>query len=145
MLNGNSTAIGPVQRFDITPVPKPRMTKRDQWAKRACVTRYFDFKDQVRAAGLSIPETGCRIIFVMPMPKSWSRKKKAQMMGMPHKQTPDTDNMVKAVLDAVHQQDSQIYHVEGLKFWGEVGHILVERTAQAVRMEGNHIVWSDAA
>ena len=84
------------------------------------------------------------MIFVLPMPKSWS-KKKAAMNGQPHQQRPDTDNLVKAVLDAVHEEDSQIYHVDGLKFWGTEGAIIIQKTDQAVRLEGDQVIWNNRA
>ncbi len=130
-----------VTRFDITPVPKPRQTQSDRWKQRPCVVRYREFKDQIKAVGLDVPETGCRLIFVLAMPKSWSKKKRAQMDGQPHKQRPDTDNMIKAVLDAVHTEDSQIHHVEGLKFWGQASAIIVQKTSQAIRLEGEQVIW----
>jgi len=137
-----SSASQVVTRFDITPVPKPRQTQSDRWKKRPCVVRYREFKDQIKALGLDVPETGCRLIFVLPMPESWTKKKRAQMNGQPHQQRPDTDNMIKAVLDAVHAEDSQIYHVESLKFWGEAGAIIVEKTRQALSFDGQQIRWS---
>lgn len=130
-------------RHNITPVPKPRQTQRDRWAKRPCVLRYREFKDQVKDMGINVPETGCRMIFVLPMPRSWSNKKKAAMLGQPHKQKPDTDNMIKAVLDAVYTEDSQIYHVDGLKFWGSSGAIIIEEIPQALCLDGDHIVWKE--
>ncbi|WP_211252307.1 RusA family crossover junction endodeoxyribonuclease [Marinobacterium jannaschii] len=130
-------------RYEITPVPKPRQTQADRWKKRPAVVRYRDFKDQVRELGISIPDSGCRMIFVLPMPKSWSKKKQAEMKGQPHKQRPDTDNMVKAILDSIFEEDSQIHHVEGLKFWGETGAIIIEKTQEAVRLVGDRIVWKE--
>jgi len=32
----------------------------------------------------------------LPMPKSWSKKKKSAMAGRPHRQKPDRDNIDKA-------------------------------------------------
>lgn len=129
------------QRFEITPVAKPRQTQSDRWKQRPCVVRYRAFKDQVKASGLNVPETGCRLIFILPMPKSWPKKRRAEMDGQPHQQRPDTDNMIKAVLDAVHTEDSQIHHVEGLKFWGETGAIIIQKTRQAIGFDGEQILW----
>lgn len=56
--------------YDITPVTKPRMTRSDKWKKRKCTSQYWAFKDEVRLNGLSIPESGYHIIFILPMPKS---------------------------------------------------------------------------
>ena len=59
----------------VTPYGKPRMTRRDQWAKRPAVIRYRAFCDAVRAAwpaGVPYPAAGAHVTFWLPMPKSWS-------------------------------------------------------------------------
>lgn len=71
--------------YDITPVPKPRQTQRDRWKKRGSVLRYRNFADEVRLMKVPLPEAGAHIIFHIPMPMSWSKKKKAEMNGKPHK------------------------------------------------------------
>ena len=38
----------PVARLNITPCPKPRMTKADRWRKRPSVLKFFAFRDAVR-------------------------------------------------------------------------------------------------
>jgi len=58
--------------FDITPMGKPRMTRRDKWSKRPVVQAYWAFKDECKYHGLYIPESGSEITFVLPMPKSWT-------------------------------------------------------------------------
>lgn len=100
--------------YEITPVPKPRMTQRDKWAKRPCVLRYHAFKDECKLKGLKY-EVGQSITFVMPMPQSWSKKKKADMCGAPHTQKPDIDNLLKALFDAVYSEDSHIHEVGRIK------------------------------
>jgi len=57
------------------------------------------------------------------MPKSWSKKKKAEMLGQPHQQKPDIDNLLKALMDAVLPEDSHIYDIRATKYWGNVGGI----------------------
>ncbi len=51
------------------------------------------------------------------MPKSWSAKKKAAHEGEPHRQKPDLDNLVKAMLDALHDDDSHIWDGRFTKRW----------------------------
>lgn len=112
--------------YHITPVPKPRMTQRDKWEKRPAVVRYRAFCDKVRSQGIEVPECGAEITFVLPMPKSWSKKKRAAMDGKPHQQKPDLDNCCKALFDAVHSEDCGIYQLDGLaKYWGVEGLIKV--------------------
>ncbi len=110
-------------KYNITPNPKPRMTRRDKWAKRPAVLRYFAFKDEVRLKGV-VYEYGKAITFHMPMPKSWSKKKKAEMDGKPHKQRPDIDNMIKSLFDSLYDEDAHIWWVgETKKLWAYEGSI----------------------
>ncbi len=98
------------------------MTQRDKWAKRPCVLRYFAFRDQVRALGIEIPSRA-RIVFVLPMPASWSQKKMAAMDGQPHQVRPDLDNAIKGLQDAVFVEDSHIHEIHARKVWGVTGQI----------------------
>lgn len=120
-----------MKKYDIVPIPKPRMTRRDTWAKRPAVLRYRAFKDEVRLKGLTLPEFGYHVTFVIPMPKSWSKKKRAEMNGKPHQQTPDKDNLEKALLDALHTDDSHVWDGRVTKVWGEVGQIIVDEIKEA--------------
>ena len=111
--------------FAIKPVPKPRMTQRDKWAKRPAVLRYRAFCDEVRANEVKLPEDGSIVTFVMPMPKSWSKKKKDEMDGAPHQQKPDLDNLVKALGDACYTEDCKIHCIAARKVWGVEGQLIV--------------------
>jgi hypothetical protein len=62
--------------YDITPLGKPRMTRADKWKTRPAVMRYRAFCDEVRLRKIHLPESGAHITFVMPMPPSWSKKKR---------------------------------------------------------------------
>jgi Holliday junction resolvase RusA-like endonuclease len=109
--------------YDIQPVPKPRMTQRDKWAKRPAVLRYRAFCDQVRAQGVELPDAGAHITFMLPMPGSWSRKKRQLMLGAPHKQKPDVDNLAKALLDACRDEDQGVWDLRTTKRWAHLGGI----------------------
>lgn len=62
------------------------------------------------------------------MPKSWSNKKRNEMLGKPHQQKPDIDNLIKAVLDCLCKDDSYIWNVTALKQWDINGSItIIER------------------
>jgi Holliday junction resolvase RusA-like endonuclease len=111
--------------YNVTPNTKPRMTRRDKWAKRPCVLKYFSFKDDVRAAKIELPDS-YHVIFVMPMPK-WTKKKRIEMNGKPHRQTPDKDNLEKALLDALYDDDSHVWDGRITKIWGENGQIIVNK------------------
>jgi len=84
--------------------------------------RYRTFADEVRAKGITIDDDSM-ITFVLPMPKSWSKKKKIQMEGQPHRQKPDIDNLAKSILDACFDDDSMISMMFCRKIWGERGAI----------------------
>ncbi len=78
------------------------------------------------SAGHELPEAGYHITFVIPMPQSWSKKKRAQHAGKPHQQKPDKDNLEKALLDAVFDEDSHVWDGRVTKIWGEKGQIIIE-------------------
>lgn len=100
------------------------MTQRDKWAKRPAVMRYFAFRDEVRAAGMELCN-GSTIVFHIPMPKSWSKKKRDAMRGEYHQQKRDLDNYTKGVLDALFEDDSHIADIRVIKRWADEGAIEV--------------------
>jgi Holliday junction resolvase RusA-like endonuclease len=112
--------------WPITPIGKPRMTRRDKWAKRPAVMRYWAFCEEVRARGMTIPEAGARIEFHIPMPKSWSKKKRKLMNGKPHQQKPDLDNIIKGCMDSVYSEDCTVHEIYAKKVWAETGAIVIE-------------------
>ena len=115
-----------MSRYPITPVPKPRMTRSDKWKTRPIVMRYREFKDQVRKHNVVLPCSGAHIIFFIPMPSSWSKVKKLAFVGQHHEQIPDLDNLLKALFDAVYQQDEIIYNIQASKFWSTIGEIIIK-------------------
>lgn len=107
----------------VAPVPKPRMTRADTWKKRPAVERYWAFKDDLKL-NFEIPIPDRFVIkFNVPMPKSWSQKKKKEYFGKPHQAKPDIDNYLKAFLDALCIDDSYVYDVRAMKFWAILGSI----------------------
>lgn len=100
------------------------MTQRDRWKKRDVVVRYHAFCDALREylPGFVVPDrVGLR--FSIPMPNSWSPKKRASLAGTPHTQRPDIDNLAKAFLDALCVEDSYVTHLRLEKYWSEQGAI----------------------
>lgn len=118
-----------MKTYEINPVPKPRMTRSDKWKQRKCVLEYRAYKDEVRLKRVDLPEAGGHVTFVLPMPKSWTEKKKSQMCGEPHQQKPDVDNLTKALLDALHKDDSHVWDIRATKVWGLTGKILIQQAA----------------
>ena len=113
--------------YNITPVAKPRMTQRDKWLKprRPAVQKYYDFKMQCLLEKVELPEDGGHVIFHLPMPKSWTKKKKAEMCGKRHKSRPDLDNLLKSLSDSVYGEDSIISDVRITKIWSHKGQIQI--------------------
>lgn len=111
--------------IDIIPVAKPRQTRSDKWNQRPCVVKYRAFCDELRLHIKDLPEA-VSLKFVVPMPKSRSRKKCEKMNGTPHRQKPDIDNYIKAVLDALCDDDSHIHTVLAKKVWGWTGQIEIK-------------------
>lgn len=113
--------------IDIEPNTKPRMTRADKWKKRDCVVQYRSFCDELRLKTLKFKlSSAYSIIFEISMPKSWSKKKQLALVGKPHQETPDLDNLLKAVNDALLEQDKIIHYVEARKIWAETGKITIE-------------------
>jgi len=113
------------RRYPIIPVSKPRQTRCDKWAQRPEVMRYRAFADEVRLHKVKLPESNYHVIFVMPMPPSWTKKKRDEMEGRPHQQVPDKDNLEKSLLDALYGNDCQVWDGRVTKIWGKEGAIIV--------------------
>lgn len=118
-------------KFIINPMGKPRMTQRDKWLKpaRKVIARYWAYKDVlVLQANLEgyIPSDVLSVQFNIPMPKSWSKKKREAMNGQPHRQKPDLDNLLKAFQDCLCKEDSYIWgYSRCAKMWSLEGSIEV--------------------
>jgi len=122
--------------LNIPPCSKPRMTQRDRWKKRQCVLDFFAFRDRIKQEIKKINTfmikeppfdwDNLTVIFLVPMPKSWSKKKKDLMVGKPMQQRPDIDNYLKGLFDATHEEDSSIWKVTASKIWTDcTGKIII--------------------
>lgn len=109
---------------------KPRMTNRDKWKQRPNVMRYRAWSDLLRIEIPNPPaaETTERIQVVVyyKMPKSWSNKKRKEMVGQRKRTKPDPDNILKGVLDALWKEDQAVGRVECDRFWGKEDLTLIE-------------------
>ncbi len=116
--------------FPVDPMGKPRMTQSDKWRKREVTNRYWELKRQVKqiAEGYKfiMPESNYHMIFYIPMPDSWSKKKKVEFDGKPHQQKPDKDNLEKAILDALCPEDSYVWDGRVSKYWSRNGKIVIK-------------------
>jgi Holliday junction resolvase RusA-like endonuclease len=125
--------------FDVVPMGAPRMTQSDRWKtnpnhsdprkrQRTAVTNYFVLKNSlVEQANEMKFELGKCVdaVFLMPMPQTWSQKKKDKMNGMPCESKPDTDNLLKGLCDALRKNDQDIWQMKGVKVWAFKGSIIV--------------------
>ncbi|MCK5608257.1 RusA family crossover junction endodeoxyribonuclease [Candidatus Pacearchaeota archaeon] len=118
--------------LDINPVPKPRMTQSDKWKKRPCVLKYRSFCDELRYLVKQekidlevLARDGFKLVFYMPMPLSWGKKKRLEMKGTPHMSRPDVDNLMKSYCDALYKEDSHIWNVHVVKKWNSEASIYI--------------------
>ncbi len=118
--------------FSVNPTSKPRMVRSDKWKKRTITDNYWAFKKELKLranlAGLkTLPSVIQSILFIVPMPESWSEKKKKEFDGMPHTQRPDLDNFLKGLQDCLCNEDSHIWRICYLsKVWGRQGQLIIE-------------------
>jgi len=109
------------------------MTQRDKWQKRPCVMQYRAFADQVREKlalyRFTLPAEGLSVRFDLPMPASWSKRRRNEMRGKPHQQKPDWDNLAKALFDAaMPDDDSGVWQIAGIeKRWADEGSITLTK------------------
>lgn len=117
-------------RFQIEPIAKPRMTQADKWQQRPIIQRYWSFKDelqrQANEAGFEL-SPAFKIIFYLPMPPSWSKAHKREMLDESHQVKPDLDNLIKAICDSLApNSDAYIWHIDACKIWALEGAIIIE-------------------
>lgn len=103
----------------IIPMGAPRQTARDRWGtnKRPVVERYHAYRDELRLKYHGTYPERVSLIFYMPMPASWSKKKRERMVSTPHQVKPDGDNLQKAVQDALCVEDGYVWEAHVIKIW----------------------------
>lgn len=102
----------------------------DYLNRKNTIKRYFDYKRALKAEaikqGFIIPEENVWFRFFIPMPKSWSNKKKNQKRFEQHKSRPDIDNISKGIFDSLLIQDMALSDYRASKFWADNGFIEIE-------------------
>lgn len=107
------------------PIGKPRMTQRDVWDKRKAVMKYRDWCDNAReTAGLEPMQKidansffGVIAFAHFRIPKSYSKKKREAIAGKLCTVKPDTDNVLKAICDALFENDERLSIMQCYKYW----------------------------
>lgn len=84
--------------------------------------RYNEWKSSVseeaKRLGFTLPEIGAGIIFYLPMPKKWGKKKRNLAHGFFHDKRPDLKNLLSAFEDALMREDKGIaYYTHLGKRW----------------------------
>lgn len=106
-----------------------RMTQRGKWVNKSA-QRYLAYKNdvawQIKSQFNREPiDSPVRVIitFFMPIPKSWTKKRKAQALGTSHVYRPDLDNLVKGAFDAANgilwKDDSVVAELDARKVYSE--------------------------
>jgi Holliday junction resolvase RusA-like endonuclease len=115
--------------INICPMGAPRMNRSVRWKPNKAQIRYFAFKDALRAAVGSPPVPDELIVTAhLPICNSWSKKRRAEMVGKPHRIRPDWDNISKGICDALFGQDCGIWSGSCKKFWCQQGQERLELT-----------------
>lgn len=113
----------------------PRQSRRDKWAPSPQVLKYRAFKDLLnlrKPEDLPLSPDALHIFVTVAVPASWSVKRKAAMLGQPHRQKPDSDNLLKAVADGLYPDGDQgIWDEAVTKHWG-----MEDKTTIAVKQCG---------
>jgi Holliday junction resolvase RusA-like endonuclease len=123
-------------RINITPQTFVRSTQGDRiyfriprdklrptgLARLKRLERYNQYKIDLlalcKSKGFKLPSQGLCINYFIPVPKSWSEKKKRLYHGTLHQSTPDIDNLLKATFDSLVSEDKYIGHLGSImKRW----------------------------
>jgi Holliday junction resolvase RusA-like endonuclease len=122
--------------LEITPQTWVRVTQKDKiffriprdklrpagLKRRMRIERYNDYKLNVSAEAkrlhFNLPDVGAGILFYVPVPKSWSKKKKRLHHGQFHHSRPDLKNLLQAFEDSLMSEDMTIsYYTHLGKIW----------------------------
>jgi Holliday junction resolvase RusA-like endonuclease len=85
------------------------------------IEKYNNYKISLSAEAknkkFAFPSHGISITFFIPVPPSWSKKKKKLHHGMLHQSTPDLSNLLKAMEDSMVSEDKYIAQYSACKRW----------------------------
>jgi Holliday junction resolvase RusA-like endonuclease len=110
----------------IIPMGAVRTTQKQKFVDERA-KRYHTYKQQIAFLAKQHIRTpsNCPILaeitFYMPMPQSWSQKKKDRYNGSIHRSKPDIDNLIKGLFDSLNKiawkDDNQVYEVHCKKMY----------------------------
>jgi Holliday junction resolvase RusA-like endonuclease len=120
--------------FNIAPMGAVRLSRRDafrpnkNYGPSAAALRYFEWKDRFAALVyvavvdkklFQLQDLECNVWwrFYVPIPQSWSMKKRVAHAQRPCRQKPDWDNCAKAVYDAIFVEDKAVWDVRSTTLW----------------------------
>lgn len=99
---------------------RPRVTQNGTYMPR----EYRENKVKLRQQFGTVLVEGLlklSVVAVRPMPKSWSQQQRRLMDGEPAQPSPDLDNILGAIMDALFpKNDNHIVSIEAHKIWGEL-------------------------
>jgi Holliday junction resolvase RusA-like endonuclease len=101
-----------IPREKLRPAGLKRLMRLERYNKYK-----LDLDSEAKRKSFTMPPIGASITFVIPVPRSWSKKKKKLYHGTFHQSKPDIDNLQKAFLDSLMKEDKQIAHLEVQKRW----------------------------
>ncbi len=100
---------------------RPRVTRHGTYMPKAYEEKRATLRALYFAAGGELDPTDpiyLNLVFFFRMPKSWSKKKRQEMNFNYCQKTPDIDNLVGAVMDALIEKDQVVVTLTATKYWG---------------------------
>lgn len=77
----------------------------------------IDLLAEAKRKNFTVPAHGFSVTFYMPVPKSWSQKKKKKHHGFLCQSRPDLDNLLKSFFDSLVSEDKYICQYSACKRW----------------------------
>jgi len=130
--------------YPVVPHAKPRLTRGDsitmaklrgrqrlnqrETKRAAALGKWLAYCDEVQLRRVRLDLEGFyHVVFCVPMPASWSQKKKTAHDLRIHRARPDRDNLDKALMDACHAEDCISGDARVTKIWARRGAIIISR------------------
>lgn len=112
--------------------PRPRFRNNGKFVQTYMPNSYIQHKENLRwQMPMLMIDNPIKLIiaFYFPLLKSWSKKKRLEMIGQYKKTKPDIDNLIKTVLDAGNNHlwldDNQIVEIKSFKKYDEEAKIVI--------------------